>query len=136
MHAILGQTYLAMGRLDPAIRELERARILSPESPFNIGVLGDAYGRAGQRAEAMKLAGEMAGLSRTRYVPPVYRAMICVGLEERSQAMAFLERAYADRSDWMVLLDNEPQFDSLRSDPRFRDLLHRIAQPPEQAVQP
>jgi eukaryotic-like serine/threonine-protein kinase len=136
VHADLGQTYLAMGRLDAAIRELERARALLPGSPSNLGVLGDAYGRAGRRADALKLAGELARLSRERYVPPVYRALIYIGLGETAQAMAFLEKAYADRSDWMVLLDSEPEFDPLRSDPRFRDLLHRVAWPRDQAVQP
>ena len=55
VHAILGQTYLAMGRLADAIRELERACTLLPESPRNLGVLGDAYGRLGRRADALKL---------------------------------------------------------------------------------
>jgi serine/threonine protein kinase/tetratricopeptide (TPR) repeat protein len=136
VHAILGQTYLAMGKLDDAIHELERARALLPDSSRNLGVLGDAYGRAGRRADALKLARELAGLSQERYVPPVYRAMIDIGLGERSQAIAFLERAYTDRSNWMVLLENEPEFDSLRSDPRFGALLYRIAHAPEQAVQP
>jgi eukaryotic-like serine/threonine-protein kinase len=126
VHAILGQTYLAMGRLDDAIHELERARTLSPGSPRNLGVLGNAYGRAGRRGNALKLAGELAGLSRKRYIPPVYSAMVYMSLGERSQAMAFLEKAYTDRSSWMVLLNAEPEFDSLRSDPRFRDLLRRI----------
>ena len=131
VHAILGQTYLAMGRLDNAIRKLERARALSPDSPRNLGVLGDAYGRAGRRGEALALARELTALSRKRYIPSIYGAMIYMGLGESAQAMAFLEKAYADRSSWMVLLNTEPEFDSLRSDPRFRDLLHRIAHPSE-----
>ena len=131
VHAILGQTYLAMGQLDDAIRELERARGLLPDSPGNLGVLGDAYGRAGRRGEALKVAGELADLSDERYVPPVYRAMVYMGLRERSRAMAFLEKAYTDRSDWMVLLNTEPEFDWLRSDPQFRDLLRRIDRAPE-----
>jgi eukaryotic-like serine/threonine-protein kinase len=127
VHAILGQTYLAMGRLDDAIRKLERANVLSPDSPRNLGVLGDAYGRAGRRGDALMLARELTALSRKRYIPPIYSAMIYMGLGERPQAIAFLEKAYADRSNWMVLLDTEPEFDSLRSDPRFRDLVRRIA---------
>jgi serine/threonine protein kinase/tetratricopeptide (TPR) repeat protein len=133
VHAILGQTYLAMGRLANAIRELERACTLLPESPRNLGVLGDAYGRLGRRADALKLTGQLTRLSGKRYVPPIYRAMVYLGLGERDRAMEFLEKAYNDRSDWMVLLNTDPEFDSLRSDPRFRDLLHRIVPLPKKA---
>lgn len=134
VHAILGQTYLAMGRLDNAIRELERARALSPDSPRNLGVLGDAYGRAGRRGDALMLARDLTALSRKRYIPAIYSAMIYMGMGESAQAMALLEKAYADRSSWMILLNTEPEFDPLRSDPRFRDLLLRIAHPSEKGA--
>ncbi|PYU00508.1 MAG: hypothetical protein DMG38_07070 [Acidobacteria bacterium] len=135
-HMILGQTYLVMGRLSEATRELERANVLLPDYPRNLGVLGDAYGRAGRRSEAEKLGQELAKLSRARYVSPVYSAMIRMGLGDKQQALAFLERAYAERSDWMPQLDIEPEFDLLRSDPHFRALLRRVTQQPGQHVLP
>jgi serine/threonine protein kinase/Tfp pilus assembly protein PilF len=135
-HMILGQTYLVMGRLTEATRELERTNALLPDYPRNLGVLGDAYGRAGRRSDAEKLSQELAKLSHTRYVSPVYNAMIRMGLEDKPQALAFLEKAYAERSDWMPQLNTEPEFDLLRSDPRFRDLLRRVSQQPGQEVRP
>ncbi len=125
-HAILGQTYLVMSRLDEAIRELERASVLLPDTPRNLGVLGDAYARAGRRSEALKLVKKLSGFSRKRYVPPVYSAMIYMGLGDKPQAFAFLEQAYVDRSDWIVQLKTDPEFDLLRTDPRFRGLLRRV----------
>jgi tetratricopeptide (TPR) repeat protein len=135
-HMILGQTYLVMGQLTDATRELERANALLPDYPRNLGVLGDAYGRAGRRKEAEKLIGELAKLSRTRYVSPVYDAMIRMGLGDKPQALAFLEKAYVERSDWMPQLNTEPEFDLLRSDPRFRDLLRLVSQQPRQDLRP
>jgi tetratricopeptide (TPR) repeat protein len=128
VHAILGQTYLAMGRLDDAIRELERARVLSPYSLRNLGVLGDAYGRAGRRAEALRLLDELSGFSPKQYVPPVYSAMILMGVGDKPQALTFLEKAYADRSDWIMQLKVEPEFDPLRADLRFQELLRHTVQ--------
>ncbi|MGA7918038.1 MAG: protein kinase [Candidatus Acidiferrales bacterium] len=125
VHHVLGQTYLAMGHIPDAIAELERARFLSPESGRNKAVLGDAYARAGRRAEALKLVEELATQARTRYVSPVYSALIYIGLGDQTQAFAFLEKAYADRSDWMMQLAVEPEFDPLRGDPRFSSLLRR-----------
>ena len=116
-----------MGRLPDAIRELEKARSLSPESARNLGTLGDAYGRAGRRAEALKLADELAARSKSGYVSPIYSAEIYMGVGDRARAMEFLEKGLGDRSDWMPQLKFEPEFDLMRDDPRFQALLRRVA---------
>jgi serine/threonine protein kinase/tetratricopeptide (TPR) repeat protein len=126
VHAILGQTYLAMGRNDDAIRELERARSLSPDSLRNLGVLGDAYGRARRRSDALKIAAELEKLSRTRYVTPSYSALVYMGIGDKARAFGLLEKAYAERSEWMMQLRFEPEFDPLRDDHRFQELLQRV----------
>jgi serine/threonine protein kinase/tetratricopeptide (TPR) repeat protein len=126
--AVLGQTYLAKGRLDDAIRELDRARTLSPSALRNLGVLGDAYGRKGQRSSALQIASDLDGLSRTRYVPPIYKALIYMGIADKTRAFAFLDKAFAERSGWMMELNVEPEFDRLRGDARFQALLRRVAE--------
>jgi len=126
---MLGQTHLAMGRNAEATAEFVKATSLSPESVRNISMLGRAYAVAGRRAEAQRLVEELSSLSRKRYVPPVYRAIIYIGLGEKDKAFTWLEKAYADRSDWMTLLNTDPLFDPLRSDPRFQDLLRRVGLP-------
>ncbi|HYL10034.1 MAG TPA: protein kinase [Candidatus Acidoferrales bacterium] len=124
-HSILGQTYLAMGRTADATAELEKARSLPPESVRTRSMLGRAYAVAGRRAEAQRLVEELLSLSRKRYVSPAFIAIVYVGLGEKDKAFTWLEKAYADRSDWMTLLNTDPLFDPLRSDPRFQDLLRR-----------
>lgn len=125
-YSMLGQTYLAMGRNADATVEFTKARSLSPESVRNISMLGRAYAVAGRRAEAERLIEELQRLSTKRYVPPVYIAVIHIGLGERDKAFTWLEKAYSDRSDWMIFLDAEPLFDPLRAEPRFQDLLRRV----------
>jgi hypothetical protein len=69
---------------------------------------------------------QLTVLSKRKYVRPDYVATVYAGLGERDKAFALLEESYDDRSipgaDIMV----DPIFDSLRSDPRFADLLRRM----------
>ena len=55
---------------------------------------------------------------------------IYLGLGDTNRALTWLERAYQERSDYLVYLKVEPMADSLRSDPRFADLVRRIGLPP------
>jgi hypothetical protein len=55
--------------------------------------------------------------------------MIYSHLGDTENAFAELETAYAERDEEMTNLAIEPQFDPLRSDPRFRDLEQRVGIP-------
>jgi hypothetical protein len=61
-------------------------------------------------------------------------ALIHAGLGEKEQALAWLEKSYEDRSFSLITIGSWKQFDALRSDPRFQDLLRRIAFPTEKAA--
>jgi tetratricopeptide (TPR) repeat protein len=126
--AALGQTYLANGRFDDAVRELDRARTLSPSALRNLGVLGDAYGRDRRRKHALRIAADLDTLSRTRYVPPIYSALVHMGIGDKTRAFTLLDKAFAERSGWMMELNVEPEFDPLRADSRFQALLRRVAE--------
>jgi hypothetical protein len=46
-------------------------------------------------------------------------ALVHGGPGDRDHALAWLEMAYVERSDYMPYLGREPMLDGLRSDPRF-----------------
>jgi hypothetical protein len=64
-------------------------------------------------------------LSKQRYVSPYDVAAIYVALGNE-QAFQFLEKAYQEHSFHLVYLNVSPQFKSIRSDPRFQDLVQRL----------
>jgi predicted Zn-dependent protease len=125
-HIVLGQCYEQEGKYSEAITELQKAASLSPDSPPVLAALGHAYAAAGKRAEALQMLDKLKSVSVRRYVSPFYVAFLYIGLGDREQAVAWLDRGYDDRSNNMIFLNVVPQFDTLRSEPRFQGLRHRI----------
>jgi serine/threonine-protein kinase len=124
-HVLLGQAYVQMGMHDEAIAELQEARRLD-NTPQVKAILGYAYAVSGRNSEALRMLTELDQLAACRYVSPYFRALIYAGLGEKTQAFAWLDKAYEERNEWLVWLKVDPKLDSLRADPRFADLLHRV----------
>ena len=108
-----------------ALSEAQKAFDLSGDSG-NLWVRGYVYARAGRHGEARQQINELLELSKRRYIPPYDIAQIYAGLGEKDQALAWLEKAFAERSRGLDILDVNPVFDQLRSDPRFVALTKRI----------
>jgi TolB-like protein/DNA-binding winged helix-turn-helix (wHTH) protein/Tfp pilus assembly protein PilF len=121
--------YLQKGMRQEAITSLRAALGLLGRDPEVEGELGHAPGVAGRRAEALAMLEGLRQLSSTRYVSPYSVALVHAGLGDRDQALAWLEKAYVERSDYMVYLNREPMLDGLRSDPRFAALVRRVGLP-------
>ena len=129
-HWVLGQVYEQQERFEVAIAEFQEAVTHSGGSTMMRAALGRAYAVAGKRDEALKMLNELKERAKRSYVSPVGIAIIYVGLGEKEQAFSWLEKAYEDRSTWLIFLKVEPRFDPLRSDPRFQSLLRRMNFPP------
>ncbi len=126
----LGRAYEHKGRLPEAIAEFQRALELEKENPEIWSGLGHAYALSGNRIEAQRVLDYLKELSVHSYVAPYDFAVIYAGLGEKDQAVAWLNRAYAERSYYMpVYLTTDARLDGLRSDPRFADLLRRVGLP-------
>lgn len=118
--------YEQKGRYEEAITAIEHALRLSGGSPVYDSMRGHAYAVAGKRAEAQKVIEELQALSNRRYVSPFEIALVYIGLGDTGEAFRWLDRAYEERSFWLVLLNVDPRFDHLRSDQRFQDLVRRV----------
>ena len=69
--------------------------------------------------------------AKRKYVSPYDLATASAGLGDDTETLAWLEKAYEERSGWLALwLKIDPTFDSLRDDDRFRDLLTRVGHTP------
>ena len=113
-----------------ALTELEKARDLLKGSGEVLSLIGYTYAVSGRRAEAQKVLGELQVLSKQRYVSPYHIAMVYSGLGERDATFLWLEKAYGDREGRLTILKFAPEFDGLRSDSRYADLVRRIGLTP------
>jgi TolB-like protein/Tfp pilus assembly protein PilF len=129
-HRQLGQAYLGKGNYEQAIAELSKARELSGDNPEYTAWLAHAYAVAGRRGEAQKLLDELASKGRQRPVSPILLSWIYAGLGQKDLAFARLEKAYQERDTLLLDLKTGLEYDNLRSDPRFSDLLRRVGLPP------
>ena len=124
VHYVLGQALVQKHSYHEAIAELQKAIEFSPGSTAFKANLAYAYAVSGMRDEAEKILNDLKNRSPQAFSNAPEIAMVYVGLDEKDQAMAWLEKAYAERfSPWVLM---RPCFNPLRSDPRFQDLRHRM----------
>jgi TolB-like protein/DNA-binding winged helix-turn-helix (wHTH) protein/Tfp pilus assembly protein PilF len=125
-HRFLGQAYEQSGMYETAIAELQRARELSNNNPIDLAALGHVYAVSGQPSRAAEILQELRRLATKRYVSGYDLALVYIGLGNKELAFQSLEKAFQERSAWMLHLKVDPRLDPLRSDPRFQDLLVRV----------
>jgi len=125
-HWYLGLAYDHEGMYPEAENELRKAKELLKDNEAVAADLGHVYAVSGRKDEARKVIDELKELSKRKYVSSYHVALIYLGLGEKDQAFEWLDNAYRERSDLLVYLRVEPRLDSLRSDPRFVDLVRRV----------
>jgi len=122
----LGLSYAQKGMYREAVEEYEKAIAGSKGSALMRAEYASVLALNGDtdkaRAELSKLEDE----KKTHYISAYHIATIYAALKERDHAFEWLEKAFTERADWMVFLDVDPRFKSLRSDSRFKDLLRRM----------
>jgi serine/threonine-protein kinase len=122
----LGLAYEQQGQVDRAVEEFRKAVAMSGDVTFAAAALGHLYGTMGRMAAAKSIYDQLSARAKRAYVPAYDIALVCSGLGWKDQALENLSRAYQERSGWMTYLKVDPRLDSLRSDSRFIDLLHRV----------
>ncbi len=129
-HETLGWAYLKQRRYEEATTEFQRAVELSGRSSNTLSFLGYCYAVTGRRAEARAILKELEERYARRAAVGQDQAGVYVGLGEKDQAFAWLERDFEQHSGQLPFITYWFSFEDLRSDPRYADLVRRMGLQP------
>jgi TolB-like protein/Tfp pilus assembly protein PilF len=121
----LGVAYTQKGMYEEAIAEFQKAGDLEGQAE-TVAELGYVFAVSGKRSQAQEMLDELKERSEHAFVSPYNVAKVYVGLGEIDLTFEWLDRAFEERSEWLIWLKVDPKLDCIRSDSRFRKLMQRI----------
>lgn len=125
-HYVLGCTYRRQANYTAARQQFECFLGMDVDSDLAWGSIGHLLALCGDRPGAESILANLHEMAQTRYVSPYSIAIINIGLNNKDEAFNWMEKLYRDSNDWLVWLRVGPEFDPIRSDPRFDNLLARV----------
>lgn len=130
-HDKLAAAYFFSGKYDLWLEEEEKGAKLSNDSDWLAVVEATKreYPKSGYRGATKAAVALEEEQAKRIYIDPAWIAGRYAVLGEKDHAFAWLEKAYAENSGFLAYLKCDPFFDSLRSDPRYADLLKRMGLP-------
>jgi Flp pilus assembly protein TadD len=124
--SILARAYVQKGLLAQAAAEFQKAQEMSPRRAHWAASLAELYVKSGRRAEAEKMLTEWSQRPGREFGHAESMAMINLGLDNKDEAFRWLEQAYREKWSRLAWIKIDPEYDSLRGDPRFSALIGRM----------
>ncbi len=126
---LLGVAQAAKGDFAAANASTQKGIAAAQGHLLALAALGAVQAASGNHGEARRILDRLRDAARREYVPPFAVAWLAAALGDKDRAFEALEQLYRERSQFAVFLKVEPNFDPLRSDPRYAELLRRIKFP-------
>jgi serine/threonine protein kinase/Tfp pilus assembly protein PilF len=125
-HDTISGDYTQKKIYDKALQEYQRSLILQGETELS-AAMGKAFA-AGEWVGVLRKRVEVSQKHDTSDYDPAFVAECYAALDEKDKAFLWLEKAYDEHSS-LLFIKVEPDFDNIRSDPRYSDLLRRMGLP-------
>ena len=128
-HYFLGRAYEAKGMYDDAVREYTTSAQLGTTMAAGMEKANDVYKQSGWKAYVQFNLEQLVEKTPNRRFPAFMIATLYAKADRKDEAIAWLEKGYEERDFRMTLLSVTFEFDGLRSDPRFSELVRRMGLP-------
>ncbi len=125
-YSTLSEVYALKGLYEDAIAAYQKFLTLEGASEEEVAGLADAYQTSGKEGYWRWMLDYWTERAKQEYVPPTNFALIYAYLGDSDQAMRWLEEGYKEHEFLMIILNVAPEWDPLRDDPRFQDLMRRM----------
>jgi len=124
----LGYAYEQKGMYKNAIAEYERV-LPNDDHGIFLAALGRSYALAGNSKKAAEVREKIEHFPAGDFVWPYDAALLYASLGDKDRAFHWLERDQKEGGGWFLFLNADPRLSTLRSDPRFHDLVRRVGLP-------
>ena len=125
----LGWVLEQQGKYPEALQALSKAQEHLKSNTALAADIGHVYAISGDKSAALRVLNQLHESSGQTYVNPFEIALIYIALGKKNEALDWLEKAFAERSDLLIYLNADPRLDAIRSEPRFADLARRVRPP-------
>jgi tetratricopeptide (TPR) repeat protein len=128
-HLWMGRVYQAKGMYNEAIEEYKLSMAGTSRWPVAFAQIGNVYGVSGNHTQAKVILDSLNKMATNKFVTSYGVALVYAGMGDKGQAYRWLNKAYDERSHWLVWIKTDPRWDAFRSDPQFAELEARISLP-------
>jgi DNA-binding winged helix-turn-helix (wHTH) protein/TolB-like protein/Tfp pilus assembly protein PilF len=125
-HRVTALAYMYQGNYQTAIEGFQKAVDLTHGDPVARAYLARGYAFAGQHEQAQQIVADLEKMPKTQYIPPNEIAADYVALGNSEEGLQWLDRSYGERASALPYVKVDRAYDSLRSDPKFVDLLRKL----------
>jgi serine/threonine protein kinase/Tfp pilus assembly protein PilF len=119
-------TYAMLGEYEKAINLLDLAIEIMGRHPLLVIRMAYGYGLAGNKVKSREFLDEALEASETQFVAPTSIAAVYGALGENDIAFEWLEKAFLERDPKLTYLRILPEYEPLRSDPRYKEMLKKV----------
>jgi tetratricopeptide (TPR) repeat protein len=114
------------GRPELALSIGERVAAMTSNAHQSLGIRAFAYAQEGEREKAEAILAEMAKMSKHDTASGYYKALTHALLGQYEDALLWLEAAFSSGIGITAVINPEPVFDPLRSEPRFQAMIGKL----------
>jgi len=125
----LSNCYAMQKKYPEAIAAIKEVQGSNAGTPRILGALAFVYAASGARDKALKIVERLKPVAEANAEIAVRLGQVFIALGDMDSAFEWLEKAYQRRAPLLRTLKADFFYDSVRSDPRFKDLLRRMGLP-------
>jgi len=128
IHSLLSDAYRYKGMWKESEQEWEEQLRLYG-APEKAAAIHKAFEQGGEKAVAQWSINDLSARAEKGYVSPLVFAHTYAQAGDRANTLKYLEQCYREHHPWLILIQTEPDFDFVHSEPRYQAVIQKVGLP-------